>query len=49
MATSDIGSNTERLIELNRGLPIIEVITDADSADFRVISHIKTMKNSFLT
>ena len=34
MATSDIGSNTERLIELSRGLPIIEVITDDDIADF---------------
>ena len=34
MEIADDDSNTERLIELSRGLPIIEVITDDDIAGF---------------
>ena len=34
MEIADKDLNTERLIELSRGLPIIEVITDDDIAGF---------------
>ena len=34
MEIADNDLNTERLIELSRGLPIIEVITDDDIAGF---------------